>query len=181
MKQDFVVHSKNNSLLKAFFNTLLEMGAKNDAVWNAKHMDEELVTYLSVPLSKEVPVSFHTHDCGDHVFNLPSDWDKAIAQYTENRKEEASHTPEMKGMVKVTAEQLKQRLSNPVPVRFTFTKKDGQIRHAIGTRYVDNIPCSAAPTGSRKESATAVSYYDYTVQAWRSLTKDTEIFLDTNF
>jgi hypothetical protein len=91
------------------------------------------------------------------------------------------YAPAFKGMVKITAEQLRMKLQSPVPVRFTFTKKDGQIRHAIGTRYIDNIPGSAAPTGSRAESKTAINYYDYTVQGWRSISKDTEIYVDTNF
>ena len=186
MKKNFAVHSTNRPLLKAFFETALQTGIDGNPAWNKDWKDRRSTDYLLVYENEhtgKAVIEFHSHD-GEYAttFNLPADWDKAL-QAVKDRvaSEKEPYKPAMEGMKRVTAEQLKQKLSGPIPVRFTFTKKDGQIRHAIGTRYIDNIPGGAAPTGSRKESTTAVSYYDYTVQAWRSLTKDTEIFLDTNF
>ena len=172
-------------MLKAFFETALQTGINETPSWNKDWKDRPSCNYLLVYEgdNKTGVIEFHAHDGKyDTVYNLPADWDKAL-QAVKDRvaSEKEPYKPAMEGMKKVTAEQLKQKLAGPIPVRFTFTKKDGQVRHAIGTRYIDNIPGGAAPTGSRKESTTAVSYYDYTVQAWRSLTKDTEIFLDTNF
>ena len=172
----------SKSLLKAFYQTCIEAGLKVDTTWNSTQMDKEGT--MNLHACSIDGIGFYKSEAVDPCtqYQLPAQWDDALAAFTAAYKKPVTdYKPEGKGKVRVTAEQLRMRLQMPIPVRFDFEKKDGTLRHAVGTRYVDNIPGGAAPTGSRKESATALSYYDYTVQAWRSLTKDTVIYLDTDF
>jgi hypothetical protein len=174
--QKFSAHSTSRPLLKAFQDTLTAMGFGVGGTPPTPY-DDHVIVYAH---KKKTDIMNHRGVDTERVFELPAEWDEAIKAAEEVMKPEP-YAPAFKGMVKITAEQLRMKLQSPVPVRFTFTKKDGQIRHAIGTRYIDNIPGSAAPTGSRAESKTAINYYDYTVQGWRSISKDTEIYVDTNF
>lgn len=80
---------------------------------------------------------------------------------------------------------LKQLLSEGI-VEFTFKKKNGEIRTAKGSRSIEvlmNTPSSGfmeenKPTGVGKESTTAVPYWDFEKQAWRSVCLDSVISID---
>ena len=84
----------------------------------------------------------------------------------------------MEKTIKITGRQLKTMLTGRVPVRFSFYKKDGTVREAVGTRYTEIIPTTAMPKGSRADSPKTVPYYDYTVEGWRSVSVDTEIYVE---
>lgn len=80
---------------------------------------------------------------------------------------------------------LKQLLSEGI-VEFTFKKKNGEIRTAKGSRNIDvlmDTPCSGfmeedKPIGVGKESTTAVPYWDFEKQAWRSVRLDSVISIN---
>ena len=76
-------------------------------------------------------------------------------------------------------------------VKFSFTKKDGTLRHACGTFCTKLIPEAKHPTGARQSrinagieqpTYTAIAYYDLDKDEWRSfmvesLTAVNEVFL----
>lgn len=73
----------------------------------------------------------------------------------------------------MTISEFKTALHNGV-VKFTFTKKDGTIREAIGTtkmEYIGALDQNALPkgTGRKVQNATdIICYYDLDKQGWRS-------------
>jgi hypothetical protein len=73
---------------------------------------------------------------------------------------------------------LLQRLNSKVPLKFYYTKKDGTLREAIGTKYWEIIPQSAQPEGIRKASTTSLPYYDYQSEGWRRVYIGAEIFVE---
>ena len=53
-------------------------------------------------------------------------------------------------------------------IQFQYTKKDGTLRTATGTRSVDLMPYDDAPKGTGKTSSTTINYFDMDAMAWRS-------------
>lgn len=73
----------------------------------------------------------------------------------------------------MTISEFKTALNNGV-VKFSFTKKDGTVREAIGTTklsYIDMIDSNALPKGTGKQTKKPIDmirYYDLDKQGWRS-------------
>ena len=82
------------------------------------------------------------------------------------------------------AEQFLEATANGL-ARFTYYKKDGTIRHAIGTRSPMLIPADKAPKTPVEEDAVkdliAMPYYDLDANAWRSFNVLLYISLDQSW
>lgn len=80
-------------------------------------------------------------------------------------------------MIKSDAKELIKALAEGQAVDFSFIKKDGSLRKAIGTLkpelYLDNIP-----KGNGKERKGVVTFFDVTIGDWRSLRESTDIFIN---
>ena len=77
------------------------------------------------------------------------------------------------------AENLKTALREGV-VSFSYKKKNGEWREAIGTRvlpYIDDIG-GAMPNGRGEERPAFIPYYDIVAQGWRSCAKDSIIAIN---
>lgn len=78
--------------------------------------------------------------------------------------------------------ELKEKLDNGI-VEFTYTKKNGEARNARGTRcfgeksIVGENFVKVKGTGTEKTGA--LSYWDLDKEAWRSLTNDSLISIDS--
>lgn len=57
-------------------------------------------------------------------------------------------------------------------VHFEYTKKDGTLREATGTRKAELIPESFQPKESSEEYVN-LRYFDLDKNAWRSISSDT--------
>jgi len=65
---------------------------------------------------------------------------------------------------------LVEALKNGV-VAFSYKKKDGQLRRAIGTKNAMFIPAEFRPKGNGddKGAKTTITYFDMQKQSWRSI------------
>lgn len=72
-------------------------------------------------------------------------------------------------------EALRQRLRQG-PTRFTFVKKTGELRFALGTLDLNIIPSTEHPKGVRPASPKVVTFFDLEKIAWRSVSVDSLIF-----
>lgn len=73
---------------------------------------------------------------------------------------------------------LKEKLAKG-NVHFTFTKKDGTLRRAYGTRNVNTISeAGATPSGNGAEKTGVVAYYDLEKQGWRSCLESAIVSVD---
>jgi len=70
-------------------------------------------------------------------------------------------------MKQITHEQLKVLLKRN-PVRFTFTKINGEVRDAYGTTNLSKIPKSSHPKGGNGPNGTTC-YFDLEKSSWRSI------------
>ena len=81
-------------------------------------------------------------------------------------------------MATTIADTLRTALSKGV-VRFTFTKKDGTTRHAIGTR---NLAVATATTGATIATPCGTpnpnAFYDLEKLAWRSFVPTNVVSID---
>ena len=74
----------------------------------------------------------------------------------------------------MTISEFKTALKNGV-VKFSFTKKDGTVREAVGTTnldYIGAIDQNAVPSGDSSKTTKAmdvIRYYDLDKQGWRSI------------
>lgn len=76
---------------------------------------------------------------------------------------------------KLTMQEIINTLASGL-CKFTFTKKDGTVRNAYGTRNPDMLgENNAVPTGNGAAKKNAIPYYDLEVNAWRSF--KTESFI----
>jgi hypothetical protein len=79
--------------------------------------------------------------------------------------------------LQILADQLKQKLHSGI-VTFTFRKKDGTERKAVGTTKIELVPEAFRP--KQKEASTTQeigksstqTYFDVEKNAWRSLQKE---------
>lgn len=74
-------------------------------------------------------------------------------------------------------------LLNEGIVTFTFTKTNGEIRQAVGTRILDPAVAkgyteSDAPKGTGKETPGVIPYWDLDKEAWRAVREDSIISID---
>ena len=73
------------------------------------------------------------------------------------------------------SEELKEKLKTDI-VRFTYTKKNGELREAIGTtnlEAIDNEDCT--PKGTGKKPDGVIAYWDFDKEAWRSCREDSVV------
>jgi hypothetical protein len=75
-------------------------------------------------------------------------------------------------MFHITIEDLKVNLSGSTPVYFSYFKKDGSIRNAIGTLNENLIPADLRPKDSSANTGSNLKYFDLDKKAWRSLQID---------
>lgn len=76
--------------------------------------------------------------------------------------------------LRLTSDELRELLDQG-SMNFSYTKRDGTIRKAWGTRMTSLIPAEAQPKGTDSNSK-AVSYYDLERKAWRSVGAEATIF-----
>lgn len=78
-------------------------------------------------------------------------------------------------------EELNMKLSKG-PVKFTYTKKDGETRHAYGTKspsYIaNNFGEDKLPSGTGVTKTGVTPYFDLDKQAWRSLRDESLVSID---
>lgn len=68
----------------------------------------------------------------------------------------------------MTTEQIKETLKDGI-VEFQYTKKDGSVRDAKGTRNTGLLEhYGATPNGNGTEKEGVITYYDIDANGWRS-------------
>ena len=86
-------------------------------------------------------------------------------------------------MVKESLQQKLNRLLNTEDVvNFTFKKKNGEIRHARGTKKMDKIESideGAIPSGKGSPKTGVISYFDLDKSAWRSFQEESLVSIET--
>lgn len=75
-------------------------------------------------------------------------------------------------MFDVDIETLRKSLYSEVPIMFTYFKKDGSKRTAMGTLNEKLIPEEFHPKDSSVNVGTNLKYFDMEKKAWRSLSYD---------
>jgi len=75
----------------------------------------------------------------------------------------------------INPSELRARL-NQGTVQFAFKKLDGNLRTAIGTTRIENIPVSNHPKGGTSSDKVVV-YFDLQKNEWRSVSISREIFI----
>ena len=78
----------------------------------------------------------------------------------------------MNNMFDISLEDLRRNLHGTTPVSFSYFKKDGTLRNAIGTLNERLIPESVRPKDSSTNTGDNLKYYDLEKNAWRSLCID---------
>ncbi|MFW6281289.1 MAG: SH3 beta-barrel fold-containing protein [bacterium] len=67
--------------------------------------------------------------------------------------------------------ELREKLQKE-EVKFTFTKKSGELREALGTLNYNKIPEDKKPSEDSNDKRTNLIYFDLDKNDWRSLPKD---------
>lgn len=77
-------------------------------------------------------------------------------------------------MFDISIEDLRKNLHGPEPVNFSYTKKDGSLRKAVGTLNEELIPDKMKPKDSSisEKYGENFKYFDLEKNAWRSLVTD---------
>ena len=77
-------------------------------------------------------------------------------------------------MFEVDLETLYASLCGSTPVSFTFMKKDGTLRNAVGTLHETLIPeeCKPKDPSINYANGDNLKYFDLEKGAWRSLSKN---------
>jgi hypothetical protein len=75
----------------------------------------------------------------------------------------------------LNVEDLRQKLRQG-PTKFTFVKKTGELRFALGTLNLNIIPTGSQPKGVRPASPKVIAFFDLEKIAWRSVSVDSLIF-----
>jgi hypothetical protein len=76
-------------------------------------------------------------------------------------------------MFEINLEELRENLKGSTPVAFSYFKKDGSLRNAVGTLNEKWIPAEMRPKdSSTNNGGDNFRYYDIDKGAWRSLHKD---------
>lgn len=77
---------------------------------------------------------------------------------------------------------LKRLLQSEDVVNFTYTKKNGETRHARGTKKPSAITAideDALPKGTGTPKIGVISYFDLDKEAWRSLQETSLVSIET--
>lgn len=67
-------------------------------------------------------------------------------------------------------------------VNFTFKKKNGELRHARGTKKMDKIESideGAIPSGKGTPKTSVIVYFDLDKSAWRSFQEESLVSIET--
>jgi hypothetical protein len=75
-------------------------------------------------------------------------------------------------MFDVDLETLRKSMQGSTPVSFSYFKKDGTCRSAVGTLHEGLIPSEMKPKDSSVNHGDNFRYYDLEKKGWRSLHKD---------
>ena len=75
-------------------------------------------------------------------------------------------------MFDISVDDLRRNLSSSTPVHFSYFKKDGTLRRAVGTLNEKLIPDEMRPKDSSTNYGENLKYYDLDKKAWRSLCID---------
>jgi hypothetical protein len=75
----------------------------------------------------------------------------------------------------INPSELRARL-NRGTVQFAYKKLDGNLRTAIGTTSLENVPVDHQPKGG-ESSPKVVVYFDLQKGEWRSVSINREIFI----
>ena len=76
----------------------------------------------------------------------------------------------------VESDELRNLLNEGV-IQFAFKKVGGDLRTAVGTTNLSNIPVDSHPSGARPSSPTVVPFFDIEKKEWRSVSVSREIFI----
>lgn len=79
-------------------------------------------------------------------------------------------------LVPATANELKRQLARGV-VQFAFKKLGGELRTAVGTTNLSNIPRESHPKGVRPAPESIVAFFDLEKREWRAASVNSEIFI----
>lgn len=86
-------------------------------------------------------------------------------------------------MVKESLQQkLNRLLKTEDVVKFTFKKKNGELRHARGTKKMDKIESideGAIPSGKGTPKTGVIVYFDLDKSAWRSFQEESLVSIET--
>ena len=86
-------------------------------------------------------------------------------------------------MVKESLQQkLNRLLKTEDVVNFTFKKKNGELRHARGTKKMDKIESideGAIPSGKGAPKTEVIAYFDLDKSAWRSFQEESLVSIET--
>lgn len=75
-------------------------------------------------------------------------------------------------MFYIPIEDLRKNLYGSTPVYFSYFKKDGTLRKAIGTLNEKLIPEEMRPKDPSANTGANLKYYDLEKKAWRSIQID---------
>jgi hypothetical protein len=76
-----------------------------------------------------------------------------------------------------TATQLATQLAENAIVNFSFVKRNGDLRRVNATTKNNLIPKELRSKVTNKESATSVRFFDLNINAWRSVSAESPIYL----
>jgi len=78
-------------------------------------------------------------------------------------------------MFYISIDELRKNLKGSTPLLFSYLKKDGTFRKAIGTLNENLIPEEKRPKNSSKNNGSNLKYFDLDKNDWRSISKDCSI------
>ena len=81
-----------------------------------------------------------------------------------------------KTQIEITADQLRDQLRLGV-LEFSYLKKNGTLREARGTKCLDEIPEDKHPIGGNSPGDSVITYFDLDINAWRSVSVTTKIYI----
>lgn len=77
--------------------------------------------------------------------------------------------------MELTISELYQKLKGESAVQFSFVKKDGSTRNAVGTLNENLIPSEHKADDPGLSGSSNLKYYDLEKNGWRSLATDCSI------
>ena len=78
-------------------------------------------------------------------------------------------------MFEIDLDTLRNSLLGSTPVNFSYFKKDGKCRSAVGTLHEKLIPAEMKPNDASTNTGGTFRYFDLEKNAWRSLHKDCQM------
>jgi len=80
-------------------------------------------------------------------------------------------------MFDISIDDLRKNLHGSTPVYFSYFKKDGSVRKAMGTLNERLIPEEMRPKDSSTNNGENLKYYDLEKNAWRSIHSDCSLVM----